>query len=238
MKYLKTFKSPYFTSKMDAEISYFVGQPKQGPTIMYFENTKTKETRLAYTGKSIYVENESPIQYTYRYEYYNGHPAIIVNFSRIDSGYANNIICLESNNMDRGSGSQYYNPRDLKLSLSGENNNTALNVLKKEPNKLKLNTETKNVTWYKLGDLDLNTDYPIYITVTGRYNKRAAGIIAIKKMSKNDYETRINIRPTIRGSFNLKHSTINSTFTFRHTPHIPAKEYMSVKFPYIDIFQV
>ena len=237
MKYLKTFKSPHFTGPLfREEISYFTGQPKHGPTIMYFENTKTHETKIAYTGKDIYKENESPIQYTWKYEYYNGHPAIIVNFSRIDSGYANNIICLESNNMDRGIGSQYYNPKHLNLSLSGENNNTALNVLKKEP--FELNTETKNVTWYKLGDLELNKDYPIYITVTGRYNKRAASIIAVKKMSKNDYETRINIRPTIRGSFNLTHSTINNTCIFRHTPHIPAKEYMSVKFPYIDIFQV
>ena len=203
---------------------------------MYFENTKTHETKIAYTGKDIYKENESPIQYTWKYEYYNGHPAIIVNFSRIDSEYANNIICLESNNMYRGSGVQYPNPRDLKLSLSGENNNTALNVLKNDP--IELNIETKNVTWYKLGDLDLNTDYPIYITVTRRYNKLAESIIAVKKMAKNDYETRINIRPTIRGSFSATYSTISNTFTFRHTQHIPSKDYMAVKFPYIDIFQI
>lgn len=234
MKYLKTFKSPYFDSLSRKEISYFTGQPKHGPTIMYFENTKTHETKIAYTGKDIYKENESPIQYTWKYEYYNGHPAIIVNFSRIDSGYANNIICLESNNMNRGSGSQYPNPRDLKLSLSGENNNRALNVLKYEPNEL--NIETKNVTWYKLGDLNLNTDYPIYITVPNRY------ILGAKYMNNgsipNDWEVRINIRPTIRGSFSQRYGEITNSVTFRHTPHIPAKEYTLFKFPYRDIFQV
>lgn len=187
-----------------------------------------------YTGKDIYKENESPIQYIYRYEYYNGHPAIIVNFSRIDSKYVNNIICLESNNMAKGSGNYNFTMPPNPYNLNGKNNNRSLNVLKNDVNEL--NLKTKNITWYRLGDLKLNKDYPIYITVPPRYilgaNHMTHGSIP------NDWEVRINIRPTIRGSFSATYSTISNTFTFRHTQHIPAKDYMAVKFPYIDIFQI
>ena len=225
------------------------GQPKQGPTVICFKNPDTGLTRTVYTGKNIYKENESPIQYTWRYEEsYNGHPAIIVNFSRIDSGYADNIVCLESNNMAKGkAGNIQYYMASNKYNLTGTNNNTALNVLTTNNVGSKLNLETKAITWYRLGDLNLNTDYPIYITVTQRY------IFNAQRMNDNEYgysyipndwEVRINVRPTIRGSFSYAYSnmlnyfTPQNTFIFKHTPAIPAKEYISVKFPYARIFQL
>ena len=248
MKYLKyleddiigvdPFVEQYFIGKIE-------GQPKQGPTIICFKNPNTGVTRTVYTGKNIYKEDESPIQYTWRYEEsYNGHPAIIVNFSRIDSGYKDNIVCLESNNMAKGSGSStnvYWMPSN-KYNIKGENNNRALNVLSYNNSyKGELNIETKNVTWYRLGDLNLNTDYPIYITVTERYclNARRIANTDANINIPNDWEVRINIRPTIRGALtnDYNYNTINQT-TFRHTPKIPAKEYISVKFPYRDIFQI
>lgn len=169
MKYLKyledniviggdAFAEQYFIGKIE-------GQPKQGPTIICFKNPDTGVTRTVYTGKNIYKEDESPIQYTWRYEEsYNGHPAIIVNFSRIDSGYKDNIVCLESNNMAKGSGNYAsYGMPSNKYNIRGKNNNSALNVLSRSNSPAgELNIETKNVTWYRLGDLNLNTDYPIY----------------------------------------------------------------------------
>ena len=225
------------------------GQPKQGPTIICFKNPNTGVTRTVYTGKNIYKEDESPIQYTWRYEEsYNGHPAIIVNFSRIDSGYADNIVCLESNNMSRGTaGYTVYYMASNKYNLTGTNNNTALNVLTTNGFGWKLNLETKAITWYRLGDLNLNTDYPIYITVTQHYINNAYRMNDDESgygYIPNDWEVRINVRPTIRGSFSYTYShmlndfTWANTFIFKHTPDIPAKDYILVKFLYARIFEL
>ena len=233
MKYLKycenrrlgenTNNDQYFIGKIE-------GQPKQGPTVICFKNPDTGLTRMVYTGKNIFKEDESPIQYTWRYEEsYNGHPAIIVNFSRIDSGYEDNIVCLESNNMAKGGTYMDAN----KYNIKDKNNNRALNVL--NINRFGLNGDTESITWYRLGDLRLNTDYPIYITVTERYRYFVAR--SIGESTVNDWEVRINVRPTIRGTLYTNINTFNQT-TFRHTYGIPAKEYISVKFPYINIFQI
>ena len=246
MKYLKYLENTDAIGGDVFEKQYFIGkiegQPKQGPTVICFKNPNTGVTCTVYTGKNIYKEDESPIQYTWRYEEsYNGHPAIIVNFSRIDSGYKDNIVCLESNNMAKGSGnSASYAISSNKYNIKGKNNNRALNVLSRSNSyKGELNIETKGITWYRLGDLSLNTDYPIYITVTERYcwNARRIARRSTDANIPNDWEVRINIRPTIRGTLGRDMPNINAT-TLRHTNHIPAKEYMSVKFPYKDIFQI
>ena len=219
-------------------IGIIEGQPKQGPTIICFKNPDTGLTRTVYTGKNIYKEDESPIQYTWRYEEsYNGHPAIIVNFSRIDSKYKDNIVCLESNNMCRGG---YVMGTINKYNIKGENNNRALNVV--IPNNTGtshgLNIETEGITWYRLGDLNLNTDYPIFITVPGRYIGRVTCMCKVNIDNiPDDWEVRINVRPTIRGTLGHSMPNINAT-TFRHTNRIPAKDYIFVKFPYRDIFQL
>ena len=219
-------------------IGIIEGQPKQGPTVICFKNPNTGVTRTVYTGKNIYKENESPIQYTWRYEEsYNGHPAIIVNFSRIDSKYVNNIVCLESNNMCRGG---YIMGTINKYNIKGENNNRALNVV--IPNNTGtshgLNIETECITWYRLGDLNLNTDYPIFITVPGRYIGRVTFMCKVSIDNiPDDWEVRINVRPTIRGNLGYRMPNINAA-SFRHTNRIPAKDYIFVKFPYRDIFQL
>ena len=243
MKYLKYLEDetvigvdPFGEQKKKKKIE---GQPKQGPTIICFKNPNTGVTRTVYTGKNIYKEDESPIQYTWRYEEsYNGHPAIIVNFSRIDSWYENNIVCLESNNMCKGSGTSAYGMNPNKYNINGENNNRALNVLNIDG--FSLNPDTEGITWYRLGDLNLNTDYPIYITVTDRYCRNARRIArrSIDANIPNDWEVRINVRPTIRGSLTQPGSAIDGPQLFRHTSGIPAKEYMLVKFPYARIFQL
>lgn len=239
MKYLKYLEDDTSIGVNPFEEQYFIGkiegQPKQGPTVICFKNPNTGVTRTVYTGKSnsFFKEDESPIQYTWRYEEsYNGHPAIIVNFSRIDSAYVKNIVCLESNNMCKGSGN-YIPPN--KYNINGENNNRALNVLTLDG--FNLNTETEGITWYKLGDIVLNTDYPLYITVPRRYVSVCKRIIQCDYIP-NDWEVRINVRPTIRGNLGVGEnlSVINLT-TFKHTNNIYAKEYISVKFPYRDIFK-
>ena len=243
MKYLKYYE--YYVIGHDDTyyeqyvIGKFEGQPKHGPTVMCFKNPDTGVTRTVYTGKNIFKEDESPIQYTWRYEEsYNGHPAIIVNFSRIDSWYENNIVCLESNNMCKGSGTSAYGMNPNKYNINGENNNRALNVLNIDG--FSLNPDTEGITWYRLGDLNLNTDYPIYITVTDRYCRNARRIArrSIDANIPNDWEVRINVRPTIRGSLTQPGSAIDGPQLFRHTSGIPAKEYMLVKFPYARIFQL
>ena len=165
-----------------------------------------------------------------------------MNFSRIDSIYEDNIVCLESNNMAKGSGSSAsYGMPSNKYNIRGKNNNRALNVLSCSNSYTgELNIETKNVTWYRLGDLNLNTDYPIYITVTDRYCRNARRIArrSIGANIPNDWEVRINVRPTIRGSLTQPGSAIDGPQLFRHTSGIPAKEYMLVKFPYARIFQL
>ena len=241
MKYLKYCETDisgstdvYLESRFIGKIE---GQPKHGPTVICFKNPTTEGTRVIYTGKNIFSETESPIQYTWRYEYYNGHPAIIVNFSRIDPGYERNIVCLESNNMARGSGNAAFIMPPNKYNLHGKNNNRALNVLHDYGSYAGLMNKTKNITWYKLGDLQLNTDYPIYITVSRHYITNAERM-GIDYNVRDDWEVRINVRPTIRGSDIHNESAISKCYLFRHTSNIPAKEYMAVKFPYIDIFQV
>ena len=241
MKYLKYREDISFgfdALETQSFIGKIEGQPKQGPTVICFKNPDTGVTRTVYTGKNIYKEDESPIQYTWRYEEsYNEHPAIIVNFSRIDSKYENNIVCLESNNMCKG-GWNIGTIGNNNITIKQRNNNRALNVV--IPNNIGtshgLNIETERITWYKLGDLNLNTDYPIYITVPSRY------IYAVSRMCRNDimpndWEVRINVRPTIRGTLGYRMPNINAA-SFRHTNRIPAKDYIFVKFPYRDIFQL
>ena len=238
MKYLKYCEHPTIgSSNVNYEahvIGKIEGQPKQGPTVICFKNPNTEETRVVYTGKNIFSEDESPIQYTWRYEYYNGHPAIIVNFSRIDPGYKENIVCLESNNMARG-GTELFSIGYNKI--KNKNNNRALNVLRDRGGYVELIPKNKTITWYRLGDLQLNTDYPIYITVPDRYITKALKM-GINYNVRDDWEVRINLRPTIRGSLSEKRPTISICHLFRHTPNIPVKEYMTVKFPYRDIFQL
>lgn len=250
MKYLKYLEDTDAIGVDAFEAQYFIGkiegQPKHGPTIICFKNPDTGETCTVYTGKNIYKEDESPIQYTWRYEEsYNGHPAIIVNFSRIDSNYVDNIVCLESNNMSKGSGTSKYVIPQNKYNITGENNNRALNVLITDGYKAELNLETEAITWYRLGNLNLHTDYPIYITVPLCYINNTCRMNACEYINiPNDWEVRINVRPTIRGSFSYTYSNMlnafanENTLIFRHTPRISAKEYISVKFPYRDIFQV
>lgn len=246
LKYCEDISLGFDALETQSFIGKIEGQPKQGPTIICFKNPDTGLTRTVYTGKNIYKENESPIQYTWRYEEsYNGHPAIIVNFSRIDSNYIDNIVCLESNNMSKGkAGNTAYYMHSNKYNLTGTNNNTSLNVLTTNGVGHKLNLETKAITWYRLGDLTLHTDYPIYITVTQRYINNAYRINDEYGYIPNDWEVRINVRPTIRGSFSYTYShmlndfTLANTFIFKHTPNIPAKDYILVKFPYDRIFQL
>ena len=247
MKYLKYCENSYLGENYSNDqyvIGVVEGQPKQGPTVICFKNPDTGVTRTVYTGKNIFKEDESPIQYTWRYEEsYNGHPAIIVNFSRIDSGYADNIVCLESNNILKGGGRVCtINKYNI---INEENNNRALNVLTANGFGCKLNLKTKNITWYRLADLKLHTDYPIYITVPQQYINRAEHMCkGYFNNIPNDWEVRINIRPTIRGSFSFTYQnmldalTSANNFLFRHTPCIPAKDYISVKFPYVCIFQL
>ena len=239
MKYLKYCEDTGLGGDYNYDhstIGIIEGQPKQGPTVICFKNPNTGVTRTVYTGKNIYKEDESPIQYTWRYEEsYNGHPAIIVNFSRIDSKYVNNIVCLESNNMCRGG---YVMGTINKYNIKGENNNRALNVLLHIGIRHELNNETEGITWYRLGDLNLNTDYPIYITVPGRYIGRVSCMCKVNiDIIPDDWEVRINVRPTIRGTLGHSMPNINAA-TFRHTNRIPAKDYIFVKFPYRNIFQV
>lgn len=233
MKYLKYCKNDIIGREDEQQfIGIVAGQPKHGPTVIFFYNPNIGVSgvkRCAYTGKNIFKEDESPIQYTWRYEYYNGHPAIIVNFSRIDNGYRDNIICLESNNMAKGSGTDNIIPKN-KYKLKGENNNRALNVF----NDNQINSGNKGFTWYRLGDMQLNKDYPIYITVPTRYTKWADNMVF--EEGKTDWEVRINIRPTIRGTLSENYQKVDKTFIFRHTNHIPAKDYMVVKFPYLDMY--
>ena len=238
LKYREDISLGFDALETQSFIGKIEGQPKQGPTVICFKNPDTGVTRTVYTGKNIYKEDESPIQYTWRYEEsYNEHPAIIVNFSRIDSKYENNIVCLESNNMCKG-GWNIGTIGNNNITIKQRNNNRALNVV--IPNNIGtshgLNIETERITWYKLGDLNLNTDYPIYITVPSRY------IYAVSRMCRNDiipndWEVRINVRPTIRGTLGHSMPNINAA-TFRHTNRIPAKDYIFVKFPYRDIFQL
>lgn len=237
MKYLKYCEDDVIGTDQDHNfIARLEGQPKHGPTVICFKNPTSDATRMVYTGKNIYKEDESPIQYTWRYEAsYNGHPAIIVNFSRIDTKYKTNnyVVCLESNNMARGGNFHNYTMLTNEYKLKDENNNRALNVFEGH-----LLTDYENITYYTLNNITLNRDYPLYITVPARYIKGAA-YMNRTNIIPNEWEVRINVRPTIRGTTGQGYSNINDyDFTFRHTNHIPAQEYMSVKFPYINIYEL
>ena len=60
MKYLKYCENRTIGTQ-DGEIflGRVEGQPKHGPTVICFKNPDTEETRIAYTGKNIYKEDES-----------------------------------------------------------------------------------------------------------------------------------------------------------------------------------
>lgn len=238
MKYLQYGKGDVFIDEYNLKpaVARFVGQPTYGKTTILIENEDRSKSKIYRMGKKLNPLNP-PVKYTWRFEYYNNKPAIILNFSKIDLSNVNGdcIVCLEYRNMNRHSSSgkedtDFFNGIGPKF-----NNHVHSGCLPRFENN-KLNTTITNA--YYLKNLKLNTDYALYIEVFNNYmhNYRSSG-----KEKPADWECRLLIRPTIRGSFKETLAFMGANYphslhrVYMHNPRIPAESYKMCKFPLADL---
>jgi len=237
MKYLKYYHNKHDIDLDSPCVSRYIMQPRVGPTTHLIHNSDKTESTMHYVGRKL-NPLDSPVKYTWKFEYYNNKPAIILNFSKIDLSKVNGdcIICLEYGNMNRHSSNGKDDDRFFN-GIGPKFNNHVYGECLPEYQNGKVRTTISNA--YYLKDLKLNTDYVLYISIfngySTNYNKR-------NKDKPADWECRLLIRPTIRGSFKLPLEymcnlyPLSLTRIYTHNPRIPAESYKMCKFPYADLY--
>ena len=238
MKYLQYGKGDVFIDNnpehgLNPDVARFVGQPTYGKTTILIENEDRTKSKIYHPGKKL-NPLDSPVKYTWKFEYYNGKPAIILNFSKIDLSKINGdyVICLEYRNMNRHSS----NGKDNTYFFNGIgpkfNNHVCSSCLPGYDVNKKLNKKISNS--YFLKDLQCNKDYVLYIRTFNNYDENYG------KVKYDDWECRLWIRPTIRGNFksSLEYLAANNYDFDRlyiHCSKVPAESYKLCKFPYKDL---
>ena len=242
MKYLQYGKGDVFIDNnpehgLNQHVARFVGQPTYGKTTILIENEDRSKSKIYHPGKKL-NPLDSPVKYTWKFEYYNGKPAIILNFSKIDLSKINGdyVICLEYRNMNRHSSNGKDNTDFFNGIGPKFNNHVHENCLPGyEYNSLNIKISNS----YFLKDLQCNKDYVLYIQVfnnyTGNYTSRD-----YNNQKPDDWECRLWVRPTIRGNFKstLKHLAsykYNLPRLYVHCSKVPAESYKLCKFPYKDL---
>ena len=238
MKYLKYYHNASDIDLSSPCVSRYIMQPRSGPTIHLIHNSDKTESKTYYVGRKL-NPLDSPVKYTWRFEYYNNRPAIILNFSKIDLSKVNGdcVICLEYGNMNRHSSSgkdasEFFNKIGPKF-----NNQVRGHCLPRYESG-ELITEISNA--YYLKDLNLNTDYVLYIETFNNYSHNYSSR-DFNHQKYADWECRLLIRPTIRGSFKQTLEFMAANYSsslsrlYTHNPRIPTESYKMCKFPYVDL---
>lgn len=235
MKYLQYGKGDVFINNiprngLEPAVARFVGQPTYGKTTILIENEDRSKSKIYRMGKKLNPLNP-PVKYTWRFEYYNNKPAIILNFSKIDLSNVNGdcIVCLEYRNMNRHSSSgktdrSFFNGIGPKF-----NNHVHSGCLP--------DSELNITNAYYLKDLQCNKDYVLYIQTFNRYNENYTSP-KYNHQKPSDWECRLWVRPTIRGNFKstLKQlQAFNLKRLYTHCSKVPAESYKLCKFPYKDL---
>lgn len=237
MKYLQYAKGDVFINDnpkqgLESYAARFVGQPTYGKTTILIENEDRSKSKIYRPGKKLNPLN-SPVKYTWKFEYYNGKPAIILNFSKIDLSKINGdyVICLEYRNMNRRVSNEVF----FKNIGPKFNNHTRSTCF---PGYEHNSLDRKISNSYYLKDLQCNKDYVLYITTFNNYDKNY-------RLSKlytkyDDWECRLWVRPTIRGNFKkslefFASEKYNFKRLYIHCSKVPAESYKLCKFPYKDL---
>ena len=166
MRFLKYYKGDCYMFE-DVRDSV-AGNDTCGPTTVLFKNDDETKSKVKYYNKYLKTGNESPIEFTWKYDESNGYPAIIITITKNLITNPNYIICLEYRNMARGSkgsgtGTKY---------LAPYGNNKAANVYIKSDKKglPVLDPSFENITYKYVKDLQVGQEYILYLTTSRRYD--------------------------------------------------------------------
>lgn len=243
MKYLKLFKAssdydPYpfwdeysISEELNSKTQAIIGQPKSGPTTVVFKSLDDDRVKVVYCGKEIIMDNECPVKYTWKFEYYQGYPVITINFSKND--YYNSgvtlFICLECKNMKN----EFVLVNALNIENAPILTNKSLGVYKDFNN-------VTDLTYIYLNNIEINKDYHLFITVTDKYKQNYCGgqDTEYKGLKPLDWKCKLWLRPSIRCSKNgLFGEHINSGLD-THYSKVPAEDYRYFEFNYYDVLNV
>lgn len=213
-------------------VNSIISEQLYGKTIFVNLNTnnQNKGERVYYLGDKLKLGDNCPIKYTWEYCTHNNHPAIKVNFSKIDVENPETfLICLETNSCGYRTRTPIYRKRV----------NKSINVCVGDGvSGYMINPTYNNITYIKLNNIQLNTDYFIYITTPSNYNKsvRRPKTEDNPNINKNlkdipDWVCKIRVRPSIRKVYDSAKLVID---IYRD---IPAEDYINVNFLYSTIYE-
>lgn len=197
-KYLKKIESGKITGVYSKEqtaiMNHYKDQPNNGTTLISFENPNTKVSRTVFVDNhNSFFEYDEETDFHWEFGYNNGHPCVFITFYGISQTLRDNgILCLETNTQ-----------------IKGKRNKT-INVYSKSEDGLRFSLQ--NITWFFCSDLELNTQYCIYIkgkkpNIIYGSPDNMRGLIGPWRIASrnfpnikipNDYIITLNIRPTFR----------------------------------------
>lgn len=243
MKYLKYYKilpakDNLCWDKADGLLYKYgqkiISQPKSGPTTFVLESSDNKNITVVYAGKEILMGDECPIKYTWKFEYYQGYPAITLNFSKNDfyNSGVTLFICIECKNMNR----EFIDQHKMVNNFDSIISNRSLGVYSDH---LFIH-DVEDLTYIYLDKIETNKDYHLFITVTDRYKQNWSGGSATKYagLKYPDWKCKLWLRPSVRcskfGLYNEHSDTGSDTRYYK----IPAEDYRYFEFNYYDVLNV
>lgn len=243
MKYLKLFKALYendpypfwyensLFEELNSKAQSIIGQPKSGPTTIVFKSLDDDRVKVVYCGKEIRMGDKCPVKYTWKFEYYQGYPAITLNFSKNEfyNSAVTLFICLECKNMKNEC--VYFNR--LKVKNSSILANKSLGVYNDFHN-------AEDLTYIYLNNIEINKDYHLFITVTDKYkrNRRGAPHSEHEYLKYPDWKCKLWLRPSIRCNKHGLYTEHSQAGGAAHYSHVPAEDYRYFEFSYYDVYNV
>ena len=175
-------------------ISNLRSQPNCGDAIYNVKGNGIDEIVFAPNSNSS-GKKDRKTSFIWNFGYNEGHPCVFITFTEIDENLYNTdgaIICLETNSLT-----------NLK--------NKTISVFKSGIDNI-LDERTKYLTWFPINEIELQTEYCLYIvgfglTQNGGIKNDVTALFGPWKFSKvffrleevpYDWQLTVNIRPTIR----------------------------------------
>lgn len=194
-KYLKKIYDENVTNNLilDTEELRIVNRhkdiPNHGASVISLVNPDTDIVRNVFVNNyKVKWDHDDVTEFTWRTGSNNGHPCVFITFTNIhDQLYDNNaIVCLETNSCTK--------------SRSGKNQSLSVFIKGKEENSYILKDLTQNVTWIYISDIELNTEYCLYITNQANQTNHGVWYVASMYGGSNyeDWTINLNIRPAFK----------------------------------------
>lgn len=198
-------------------------QPNCGDAIYNVKGNGIDEIVFA-PNSSISGKKDRKTSFTWEFGYKEGHPCVFITFTEIDETLRNTegaVICLDTNSLTK-----------LK--------NKTISVFK-SGNESVLDERTKYLTWFPINEIELQTEYCLYIVGFGlnKYNEIKNHVLDLFgpwKFAKAffrfeevpyDWQISLNIRPTIRKIYKggFIHHLYHNMPEYKRVSYLKGEEY-------------